>query len=167
MRTPRHAKPRIVAERSVVALGRPSVLHQGPLHQEMITRQGLEDMIVVIKMITTTEDHVALSLRIKMDAMVLEGAAAAADITVVVATVMMVGSAAMVVEADKHTGHCRTYTGPCRTHTGRCGTYLDDAIVGHPQEMFEACSFNIQNDIVRVAKVARDERSIALIQGVE
>lgn len=116
MRTPRHAKPRIVAERSVVALGRPSVLHQGPLHQEMITRQGLEDMIVVIKMIITTEDHVALSLRIKMDAMVLEGAAAAADITVVVATVMMVGSAAMVVEADKHTGHCRTYTGHCRTH---------------------------------------------------
>lgn len=115
MRTPKHAKPRIVAERSVVALGRPSVLHQGPLHQEMITRQGLEDMIVVIKMITTTEDHVALSLRIKMDAMVLEGAAAA-DITVVVATVMMAGSAAMVVEADKHTGHCRTYTGPCRTH---------------------------------------------------
>lgn len=118
MRTPRHAKPRIVAERSVVVLGRPSVLHQGPLHQEMITRQGLEDMIVVIKVITTTEDHVALSLRIKMDAMVLEGAAAAAaaDITVVVATVMMVGSAAMVVEADKHTGHCRTYTGHCRTH---------------------------------------------------
>lgn len=57
----------------------------------------------------------------------------------------------MVVEADKHTGHCRTHTGHCRTHTGPCrthtgnyGTYLDDAIVGHSQEMFEAFSFNIQ-----------------------
>lgn len=79
----KHAKPKIVDERSVVDL--PNVHHQ-----EMTIPQDLEDKIVVTKMTTTTVAHVVLSQHTKMDAMVTEEVVAA-DIMEAAATAMMVG----------------------------------------------------------------------------